>query len=245
MFHSPSEDRVLIHLGGYATLVWLPAQGGPRQCVGFQAGPCGLLLDGLMRYVTGGKEVCDVGGKHAVQGRCIEPILEKWLAHPRLQRRPPKSWPSGGHAPEFIEQALHSARELQRSAHDVLCTATHWSARMIVDGCRKFLPWPPQRVLVSGGGARNGFLWRLLEQGLDGIPLEKTDAHGVPTDARKALAFAALGALSLDGVPINLPSVTGAAGPRLLGQWTPGTSANWARCLNWMASQTQPLAAAA
>ena len=69
MFHSPREDRVLIHLGGYATLLWLPAQGGPRQCVGFQAGPCGLLLDGLMRHVTGGKEVCDAGGKHAVQGR--------------------------------------------------------------------------------------------------------------------------------------------------------------------------------
>ena len=36
LFHDPSEDRVLIHLGGYATLVWLPAQGGARKCVGFQ-----------------------------------------------------------------------------------------------------------------------------------------------------------------------------------------------------------------
>ena len=67
-------------------------------------------------------------------------------------------------------------------------------------------------------GVRNGFLWRLLELGLGGVPLEKTDAHGVPADARKAIAFGGLAALSLDGVPINLPAVTGAAGPRLLGQ---------------------------
>lgn len=245
LFQDSREDRVLIHLGGYATLVWLPAAGGPRQDAGFQAGPCGLLLDGLMRQVTGGKEILDAGGKHAVQGCAIESLLSKWLSHPLLQRRPPKSWPSGELGPEFIDQALQGARQLQRSLHDLLCTATHWVARMIVQGCQRFLPWPPHRILVSGGGVKNGFLWRLLEQGFAGIPLEKTDAHGVPAEARKALAIAGLAALTLDGTPINLPGVTGASGPRLVGRFTPGNSLNWARCLGWMANQTQPLAVAA
>ena len=55
--------------------------------------------------------------------------------------------------------------------------------------------------------------------------------------ARKAVAAALLAALCLDGVPANLPQATGAAGSRLLGSLTPGSSANWARCLTWMAQQ--------
>src|SRR5207245_9172919 len=99
----------------------------------------------------------------------------------------------------------------------------------------------PARVFLSGGGTRNGFLWRLLEQQLPGITLEMTDAVGIPAEARKALAFGILAALTVDGVPANLPSATGAAGARLLGSLTPGSSTNWARCLGWMATQTAPL----
>jgi len=102
-----------------------------------------------------------------------------------------------------------------------------------------------RRVVLSGGGVRNGLLWRLLEQQLGGVPLERTDAHGVPSDARKAMGFGVLAALTVDGVPANVPSATGAAGSRLLGSLTPGSSANWARCLAWMAAQTAPLAVAA
>jgi anhydro-N-acetylmuramic acid kinase len=99
-------------------------------------------------------------------------------------------------------------------------------------------------VLLSGGGVRNGLLWHLLAQQLAGIPLARTDALGVPGDARKALGFAGLAALTLDGVPASVISVTGAAGARLLGSLTPGAPANWARCLAWMAAQAATLAAA-
>ncbi|HYT88815.1 MAG TPA: anhydro-N-acetylmuramic acid kinase, partial [Gemmataceae bacterium] len=102
----------------------------------------------------------------------------------------------------------------------------------------------PGRVLLSGGGVRNGLLWHLLEQHLGGVPLERTDRWGIPAAARKAVGFGALAALTVDGVPANLPSATGAAGSRLLGSLTPGSSTNWARCLAWMAAQTAPLAAA-
>ncbi len=49
-----------------------------------------------------------------------------------------------------------------------------------------------------------------------------------------------LAALTVDGVPANVPSATGAAGSRLLGSLTPGSSTNWSRCLAWMATQTTP-----
>ena len=76
------------------------------------------------------------------------------------------------------------------------------------------------------------------------IPLGKTDPFGVPVEARKPLTFGLLAALTVDGVPASLMAATGASGSRLLGSLTPGASANWARCLAWMAHQTAALAAA-
>jgi 1,6-anhydro-N-acetylmuramate kinase len=122
---------------------------------------------------------------------------------------------------------------------------THFVAQAIVHSLQNDLPAMPARVLLGGKGVRNGFLWRLLEQKLAPIPLEKTDVYGVAAEAHQAVAHAGLAALTLDGVPINLPSVTGASGPRVLGQFTPGSNANWARCLAWMARQAVPLPAAA
>jgi anhydro-N-acetylmuramic acid kinase len=92
---------------------------------------------------------------------------------------------------------------------------------------------------------RNGLLWHLLEQKLHPLPVQNTDAHGIPSEACRALAHAGLAALTMDGVPINLPAVTGASGPRLLGQFSPGSSANWARCLAWMGRQAAPMQSAA
>jgi hypothetical protein len=68
--------------------------------------------------------------------------------------------------------------------------------------------------------------------------MERTDAVGVPAEARKAVSIGLLTALAVDGVPANVPSATGATGSRLLGSWTPGSALNWARCLAWMAAQS-------
>jgi len=245
LFHAIGEHRLLVHLGGVATILSLPPDPSTRNVVGFQAAPCTILLDGMIRLLTGGREPFDAGGKHAVQGCCIEPLVEKWLTHPLLLKKPPKNIPRQEFGEEFLNQAIEFARQKHRNMHDVLCTATHFVARAIVASIQRFVPKPAQRVLLSGGGVRNGLLWSLLEQHLDPIPLEKIDAHGIPVEARKAIAFAGLAALTMDGVPANLPGATGASGPRLLGNITPGSSANWGHCLNWMASQTTPYTLAA
>jgi anhydro-N-acetylmuramic acid kinase len=233
------ETRVLLHLGGLARVVYLPAGCRIPEVLGFEAGPCNGLLDALMRHLTGGRESYDPGGRHAVQGKCIEPLLERWLAHPYLHRRPPKSLPRHLFGDDFAAGAVQQARQLPCGLHDLLCTGTHFVARGIATALKRFLPAAPRvdHVFLSGGGVRNGLLWHLLEQQLGGLPLARTDEAGVPADVRKALSFGLLAALTVDGVPANVPSATGAAGSRLLGSLTPGSSANWSRCLAWMAAQ--------
>src|SRR4051812_13373419 len=84
LFHDAKETRALVHLGSLASIVFLPASSRPRQILGFHAGPCSVFLDALMRHLTGGRETFDPGGKHAVQGCCIETLLQRWLGHPAL-----------------------------------------------------------------------------------------------------------------------------------------------------------------
>jgi anhydro-N-acetylmuramic acid kinase len=159
-----------------------------------------------------------------------------------LLRRPPKSLPRHLFGEDFVAQVLRQARDENWNLHDLLCTATHFVARGITDAIRRYLPSGrlPDRVLLTGGGIRNGLLLHLLQQQLGAVPLDRVDAHGMPVEARKAVSIGMLTALSIDGVPANVPSATGAAGSRLLGSWTPGSAANWARCLSWMAAQSAP-----
>jgi anhydro-N-acetylmuramic acid kinase len=240
LFRGSRESLALLHLGGTARVVFLAAGGKPSEIVGFEAGPCNLLLNAVMRVLTGGRTEFDAGGKHAVQGKCIEPLVQAWLTHPYFSQRPPKCLPRHIFGDAFAAQALQQARELQAGLHDLLCTANHFVARAAASSLQEFLPpgRRPDRILLSGGGARNGLLLRLLEQQTPDVPLGRTDEVGVPGSVRKALSFGLLAALTVDGVSGNAPSATGAAGPRLLGSLTPGSSANWARCLAWMAAQS-------
>ena len=245
LFRDPRENRLLINLGGVATVTYLPNEASARHVLAFQAAPCTILLDGMMRLLTGGREHFDAGGKHAVQGCCIEPLLERWLGQPSLQKKPPKGIARHEFGEDFLNHGVRFARHLHRNLHDVLCTATHFVARAIAQAVERFIAKPAQRVLLSGGGVRNGLLWGLLEQHFAPLPVEKTDGYGIAAEARKAVACAGLAALTMDGVPASLANTTGASGARLLGQFTPGSSSNWAHCLSWMASQTTPWALAA
>ncbi len=237
LFSDPDEDRLRLHLGGLTQVTYLPAGNEARAVAGWDAGPGTALLDALVRQFTSGKERVDAGGRLAVQGRQIPDLLAKWLNHPFLLRRPPR----GGHrhwfAEEFARQTVAFALQQNWSVHDVLCTANHFVVRAALEGITRYLPKHPSiaRVLLSGPGVRNGLLWRLIEEQLAEVPLQKTDAHGVNAETSSAVAAAVLAALALDAQPASFPSATGASGPRLLGSLTPGSIANWSRCVAWMA----------
>jgi anhydro-N-acetylmuramic acid kinase len=238
LFRHATEARVVLHLGATARLTYLPPAARWQDVIAFEAVPCGLLLDALVRQLTNGREGFDAGGKHAVQGRLVEPLLASWLEHPALSRRPPRSLPGQAVADVFVRQALADARARGYGLHDLLCTATHLVARGIGGARERFLPpgCRVDRALLAGGGVRNGFLWHLIQQQL-GAPLARADEAGIPAERLEAVGAGLLAALTLDGVPGNSPAVTGAAGPRLLGSLTPGSSASWARCVHWMSGR--------
>ena len=237
LFRDKTESRLLIHLGAAASVLLLPAEGRVSAALGFEAGPGNQLLDALVSHGTRGRDAIDFGGKKAVQGCCLDALLTHWLDHPYLTRRPPKAVHAEAFGTGFIAAAFDDAKRLGAGLPDLLCTATHLVARSVGNAVRKWLPPGSRRVLLSGGGVRNGFLWQLLGLQFEGV-LARSDEVGVPALARTAAAAGVLAGLTCDGVAGNLPLLTGASGGRLLGQFAPGDSRNWARVAAWVADQT-------
>jgi anhydro-N-acetylmuramic acid kinase len=248
LLRRPDEERLVVHLGKMAQVTLIPANARVRELVAFEAGPCNMLLDGLIRELTGNRETFDSGGRHGVQGKCHEALLNRWLEHTYFARRPPKSVPRSEFGTQFIRQALMLAQSQSIGLHDVLCTASHFVVRSIADSIERFLPSPACRrsVLLTGGGSRNGLLLHLFQQALKDAPILKAAENGLPGEAQRPVGAALLALLTMDGVAGNVPAATAASGGRLLGSITPGSTANWARCVAWLAGQSGAgLAAAA
>ena len=72
-------------------------------------------------------------------------------------------------------------------------------------------------LAVCGGGALNTQLMRRLQALCPSLQVVATDALGLPALQVEAAAFAWLACQALHQAPGNLPSVTGAAGARVLG----------------------------
>lgn len=240
LFASPTQPRLLIHLGSVSSILFLAPEEKISALRGFDAGPGNQLLDALVYHGTRGREVIDPGGKKAVQGRCLETLLDRWREHPHLTRTPPKVVHPEAFGRSFLLAAFESVRQLGAGLPDLLCTATHLAARSIGEGVRKWFPnsVAARQILVTGGGIRNGFLWQLVAQQFNNEAIERSDEAGVPPLARNAAAAAVLAALTCDGVAGNLSALTGAAGGRLLGHLAPGDGRNWAKVCAWLADQT-------
>jgi anhydro-N-acetylmuramic acid kinase len=237
LFRDTCESRLLVHLGAVTSVLLLPAEGKISGALGFEAGPGNLLLDSLVKHGTRGRETIDFGGKKAVQGCCLDALLKHWREHPYLTRRPPKAVHPEAFGKGFIAAAFEDARRLGAGLPDLLCTATHLVASSVADAVKRWLPPGTPRVLLSGGGVRNGFLLSLVTRQFEGQAVAKLDEVGVSALGRVAAGAAVLATLACDGVTGSLPLLTGAMGGRLLGQFVPGEARNWSRVATWLADQ--------
>jgi anhydro-N-acetylmuramic acid kinase len=209
----PGRWRALQNIGGIANVTLLGAR--LADLVAFDNAPGNMPLDAVARAASEGDEAYDLDGRRAAQGRVDAALLAELHRHPYLAQRPPKSTGRELFGKSFVYPLL--ARFEGRN-DDLLATLTRFSAEAIARSYREALPAPPDEVYVSGGGAFNATLMGHLRELLAPIPVETVAALGIAPDAKEAVAFAVLANETLFGHAGNLPSVTGAAGPRVLGK---------------------------
>ncbi|MDA8093495.1 MAG: anhydro-N-acetylmuramic acid kinase [Betaproteobacteria bacterium] len=206
MFGAPVH-RVIVNIGGIANLTDLPPGG---RVSGFDCGPGNLLMDAWTFRQLG--KTYDENGAWAAQGRVLPRLLQALEAHPFFAEPPPKS--AGRET--FSLPWLMSHLEGQEAPADVQATLLALTARAIAQAltthCRG-----SREIYLCGGGARNQALRDAIAQVLPATPVRLTDDLGVDADWVEAFAFAWLARQTLHGEPGNLPAVTGARHPCVLG----------------------------
>jgi anhydro-N-acetylmuramic acid kinase len=207
MFGSRTESRAVLNLGGMANLTWLPAAGETR---GFDTGPGNCLLDLWAQAHL--RKSFDDEGAWAAGGRPDAKLLDAMLAEPYFSLPPPKSTGRDLFNEAWLRRALPAGIDPRAVQATLLELTAESVARAIRGHCAG-----AQRLIVCGGGVRNSRLMARLRASLAPLPVEASAQHGIDSAWVEAAAFAWLAREALEGRPANLPAVTGARGPRVLG----------------------------
>lgn len=227
----PTANRCVQNLGGIGNVAYLPARGGGDGrdggdrnngrsgiVLGWDTGPGNVLIDLAVQQLSGGERTYDQDGAWAATGTPCQELVDRWLQQPFFHQPPPKSTGRELFGVAYLHQCWAEAEARLLSAADFLATLTELTVASIVHSYRTFLPQLPDQVLLCGGGSKNRYLKHRLQATLGEVSVLTTDEAGVNADFKEAIAFAVLAYWRQQGIPGNLPEVTGATMPMLLGE---------------------------
>lgn len=215
IFSAPGVARGVLNLGGIANLSVLPVQRGDAVS-GFDTGPANTLLDGWIARHLGRDH--DSDGTWASSGEPVAELLDVMLSEPYFGLPPPKSTGRELFNQAWVDRAL--ARTAPAASNlapqDVQSTLSELTAASVASACRQHAP-ALEQLLVCGGGAHNADLLARLRRCLPACEVATTADLGWDPDWIEAAAFGWLAHQRLEGRAGNLPAVTGAREPVVLG----------------------------
>jgi anhydro-N-acetylmuramic acid kinase len=224
LFRHPDRARALQNIGGIGNVTWVPAHASDEPVFAFDTGPGNALIDAAVERATGGRMTYDRDGRLAAQGEVDEALVTELLRHPFFGMEPPKSTGRELFGRPFVERLVGTLEP--EGDHDwlsLVATLTELTARSIADAYRRWLvPRGVDEAIVTGGGALNPTLVRRLRALLEPLPVRLGSDIGIDPESKEAVAFAVLAWAHLHGIAANVPTATGAHGPRVLGSYTPG-----------------------
>jgi anhydro-N-acetylmuramic acid kinase len=213
-FGKAGHTRVVVNIGGIGNISVLHGDGSTG---GFDTGPGNVLMDGWIARHQG--QDYDADGAWAASGQVDAALLQRLLAEPYFALPAPKSTGRDLFHMDWLDAMLAQVGAI--APQDVQATLTALTAHSIAEAIRGQSA-SVEAVYVCGGGAYNGSLLRALAAALGGaVTVESTAALGVAPNRVEALAFAWLGYRFHKREAGNLPAVTGAKGPRILGALYP------------------------
>jgi len=217
VFRHPRRGRIVQNIGGIGNLTAIPAAAAPEQVHAFDTGPGNMVIDGLCEKLFG--VAFDDKGKLAAKGNVLGTVLQTSMKHPFFRRKGPRTAGREEFGREYMQEFLAQCGGADK--HDVLATATALTARSIGEAARALSKKERYHDLfISGGGTRNLTLMKMIrsevaEFGLNVLP---TDAAGVPSQAKEAIAFAVLAYQTWHRQASNIPGATGAEREVILGK---------------------------
>lgn len=212
LFSTSDQDKVIVNIGGISNLTLLPSSSN-EPVIGFDTGPGNALLDYWVNQHL--KEPYDASGDWAASGQCNNDILKLLLDEPYFKQDIPKSTGRELFNKRWLETKLAEYHK-EISLADIQATLAELTAKTIADDINTYAK-PNSSVFICGGGAHNVHLMKRLQALLDDKVVSTTAALDLHPDWVEASAFAWLAFRTINKLPGNLPSVTGADHPVILG----------------------------
>lgn len=223
LFRHPTKNRILLNIGGIANITWLKAGGSIEEVIAFDTGPGNCISDYLCQKHDPAGPGYDADGALARQGSSHRPTVTAFVRTGFISRKPPKS--TDGPAMIAAFEKSKRSGSFSGTFQDQLATACHCCIAGISltlgQNTKRYFDGAPLEINVSGGGTNNHYLIGQLRHELGGLPLTILPMEPQLSQAKEAIAFALLAAATLDGIPSNVPSVTGAKRGVILGSITP------------------------
>lgn len=210
-FSTDALSTICLNIGGMANITNLPRLCSPSQVTAFDTGPGNILINLAMQKFY--KLEFDMAGAIARSGHLNVQLISELMNIDYISQQPPKSTGRELFNNKLIEDILPN---YSIAPEDIIATFTHFTAESIVHNIRNFCT-EPDLLIASGGGAKNLYLMELLTDKLSNTQIKISDDVGIPSDAKEAMAFAYFAWRTANGLPSNMPSVTGATAEVILG----------------------------
>ncbi len=218
LFHSHKNNRALLNIGGISNFTILNKELGLQEVLAFDTGPGNMLIDTLTKKLF--SKDYDKDGAIARSGKLNEDLFKSLIEKDDfIERTPPKSTGREYYGEQFLSELLQQFGSV--SKEDWLHTATMFTAYGIFRNYDKFVKDETiiDELIVSGGGAKNKFLYECLNKEFgSSVELKVIDDIGVSSDAKEAICFAVLANETISGNPTNIPRTTGASRATVLGK---------------------------
>lgn len=218
IYRSETECVALQNIGGIGNITCLPPACELKDVFAFDTGPGNMVMDAVLSELTGGKMTYDAGGQFAASGTVDRGLLDRLMEDPYLSRKPPKTTGREYYGPGYVEKIMAYADKNHISDADLMATVTAFTAETIRYSIEHYFPIKPDRLIIGGGGSMNKTLLRDIAEILPGCKVMTNEDMGYDSNAKEAVAFAVLANEALFAGCNNVPTVTGAKNPVVMGK---------------------------
>ncbi len=201
LFSHPSENRVLLNIGGIANFTYLPANGNLATTICTDIGAGNTLMDAYMR-TNFSSQFYDKDALIARKGNINNALLNELKAHDFFTQSFPKTTGPELFSLTYIENAIKRAKINAINKEDVMATLNKFTADIIIDALHKTIATTDNLVVfASGGGIHNPLLMEHLQEGLPNVQFKDFNSLGINPDAKEAVLFAVLANEAIAGNP--------------------------------------------
>ncbi len=219
LYQHATKDQLSLNIGGIANLTIIPAENNPSDLLAWDTGPGNTLIDKAVRLYTRGKFNFDPEGSFAAHGILNNKLLRFLLKHEFYSLKPPRSAGQEQFGNLYFQRILKQFYPTTDQQYkDLILTLTELTAITIANSLNHLHPtYSPTTIHIGGGGLHNVTLMNTIQTHIPEITIHEVDTNGINANNKEAFGFAYLGYLHAHRIPGNIPSVTGAQNPTVLG----------------------------